>query len=149
VRAAALALAWVLALGACSSGGEGEERLSRAEYIRQADAICASYDKRLGTLGRADSVEELARNAERALPIARDGVAELRELSPPEQLEPRVEEWLERNDENVEKIEELGDAAREGDETAVQAIAADAADNEREADRLARRIGLRSCARVD
>jgi hypothetical protein len=149
VRFAALAFAAVFALGACSSDDEQDERLSRADYLRQADAICATYDKRLGTLGKAASVEELARNADQALAIAEEGVSKLRELQPPAELEPRVDEWLERNDENVEKIEELRDAAREGDEVAVQAIAADAADNEREADRLARRLGLRSCARAD
>lgn len=149
MRRAALALATVFALGACSSGDEQDKRLSRADYIREADAICAAYDKRLGALGKADSIEALARNADQALPIAEEGVGKLRELQPPAELEPRVDEWLERNDENVEKIEELRDAAREGDEPAVQSIAADAADNEREADRLARRLGLRSCARSD
>jgi hypothetical protein len=148
VRRAIAVLASTFLATSCSTDGE-DNRLSRDEYVREADAICAEYDKRLSTLGDAKSLEQLAANAERALPIAEEGVGKLRELEPPEELAPRVNEWLERNDENVEKIEELQDAAREGDETRVQTIAADAADNEREADRLARRIGLRSCAKDD
>jgi multidrug resistance efflux pump len=133
----------------CSVGGDGDGRLSREEYLSQADAVCAEYDKRLNDLGRAESVEQLAENADRALPIAQEGVGKLRELQPPENLERPVDEWLERNDRNVDLIEALRDAARAGEETRIQELAAEAAENEAAADRLAGRIGLKDCAEED
>ena len=145
-RSAWLASVAVLATG-CAGGGAEDDRLSRDEYIRRADAICAEYDERLDRLSRARSVGELAALAGRALPIAREGVGKLRGLRPPLDLESRVNEWLERNDENVERIRELREAARRGDETRVQEVASAAVDNERAADALARRIGLRECAK--
>jgi hypothetical protein len=136
-------------LGGCSGNGDGDDRLSREEYVRRADAVCREYDKRLNELGQPSSIEELAALADEALPVAEEGVGKLRELEPPESLERRVGEWLERNDRNVDLIEALRDAARAGEETRVQELAAEAADNETAADRLARRIGLKDCAEED
>jgi hypothetical protein len=149
VRIGIVVLAAVLFSAACSLGEGADDRLSRDEYIRRADTICADYDKRLNDLGRAESVEQLAENADRALPIAQEGVGKLRELQPPENLERPVDEWLERNDRNVDLIEALRDAARAGEETRIQELAAEAAENEAAADRLAGRIGLKDCAEED
>lgn len=149
MRIGIVVLAAVLFSAACSFGEGADDRLSRDEYIRRADAICADYDKRLNDLGRAESVEQLAENADRALPIAQEGVGKLRELQPPENLERPVDEWLERNDRNVDLIEALRDAARAGEETRIQELAAEAAENEAAADRLAGRIGLKDCAEED
>jgi hypothetical protein len=145
----AVGAAAATATGCSVGGGDGDDRLSREEYVSQADALCAEYDRRLNDLGRAENIEQLAENAERALPIAQEGVGKLRELEPPENLERRVGEWLERNDRNVDLIQALRDAARAGEEARIQELAAEAADNEAAADRLARRIGLRDCAEED
>ncbi len=135
----------LVALAACSGGG-ADERLSREEYAKRADAICAEYDRRIERLEDPRSVAELARLAEEALPIAREGVRRLRALEPPAELRADVRRWLERNDRNVAMIEALRDAARAGQTTRVRQIASEATENEEEADRLARRIGLRACA---
>ena len=145
MRLAACLLA-ILALAACSRGGS-DERLSREEYVKRADAICAAYERRLERLRRPENVAELGRLADEALPIAREGVRKLRALKPPEELRRDVAEWLRRNDRNVLMIEALGDAARAGETTRVREIASDAADNERAADALAKNLGLRACAR--
>ena len=136
-----------LAVAACSGGGD--DRLSAAEYVRRADEVCATYDRRLEELPRPEDLADLADLADRALPIAEEGVRELRKLEPPKELERPVNEWLERNDANVEKIEELREAARAGDEQRVQILGSEARKNEEEADALARRIGLRTCAEAD
>ena len=136
-----------LAVAACSLGEDDrDDRLSREEYVRQADAICADYEERLARLGDPASIAELATVAGRALPIAREGVARLRALRPPEDLARRVEQWLERNERNVDLVRELREAARSRDVTRVQEVASTLADNERAADALAGRIGLDACA---
>ncbi len=148
MRRSLLLVALALACAVVAACGEEarDERLTREEFIRQADAICAAHERRLAELPTPRSVAELADVAEEALPIAREGIARLRALKPPVDLAPLVAEWLLRNEANVKRMEELRDAARAGDETEVQEIASAATDNEREADALARRIGLDDCA---
>jgi hypothetical protein len=149
VRAGFGALAAVAVLAGCSSGGDGDGRLSRKEYLERADAICAEYDRRLDRLENPRNLAELARFADDALPVAREGVRRLRALRPPDDMAARVRAWLERNEENVRTIERLREAARAGNETRVQELASAGVDNEAEADRLARELGLRACAERD
>ncbi|MBD0290822.1 MAG: hypothetical protein ICV74_06165 [Thermoleophilia bacterium] len=145
-RTAALLAAALLA-GGCSLGGGGSgEALSKSEYRARADGICAEYERRLDALPRPGSIADLAPLARKALPIAREGVRKLRELRPPAELAPGVRRWLARNDANVANIERLGAAAASGDTTRVQEIASAAKENEREADALARSLGLHACA---
>jgi hypothetical protein len=136
----------VFALAAVAAGCGGGDRLSREEYVKQADAICAKYEKRLDALPQPESTEDLKMLVDKGLPIAREGNTELKDLKPPEDLEAKVEEWHERNDRNLELIADLGQAAEDGDEERIQTLAAEAEENETEADRLAGEIGLKDCA---
>lgn len=149
MRAATALLAAVLLAGCSGGSSEPEERLTTEEYVRQADRICAEYERRLARLAQPENLADLAAMAEEARPVAEEGLDELRALRPPEALEPQVEAWLERNEENVRAIDELREAAEEGDETRVRELASAARDNEEEADRLAAAIGLEDCAARD
>jgi hypothetical protein len=129
-----------------NNGSSGNARMTEAEWVEAADKICAEFGAELEGLTDPESLEELGTLANQAQPIAEDGVARLRDLRPPEATEDQVNEWLELNDANVQLIEDLGKAAEDGDETAVQEVAAEAADNEQEADALANELGLTDCA---
>ena len=132
------------------AGCGGGDRLSKAEYTEQADAICARYDKELETieqdLAGAQSPQDAAAAIDRGIPIVRKGVAELRELEPPEELDDEVDRWLELNDENVKNLEELRDAAKGGDTQRAQEVAEKSRETERKSDEVAARIGLDECA---
>lgn len=132
----------VVTAAACGGG----DRLSREEYVAKADAICEKYGKQLDALPEPQTVAEVAGVAERALPIARKGVDELRRLEPPEELESKVDDWLARDAKNVQAIENLRDAAKDGDPAKIRSIVAESAANEKKADALAREIGLAKCA---
>lgn len=136
----------VFALAAAAAGCGGGDRLSQAEYVKQADAICARYEKRLAALPQPESTADVKTLVDKGLPIAREGNTELKELKPPEDLEAKVDQWHERNDRNLELIEDLGQAAEDGDEERIQTLASEAEENEGEADRLASEIGLKDCA---
>jgi hypothetical protein len=145
-----IALVSLLLLAAGGGCGDNSERLSKTEYTRQADGICARYDERLEAiereLERAASPEDAAKAIDRGIPIVQNGVEELRELEPPEELEEDVERWIDLNEENVESLEELRDAAAEGDAQRVREIATEGEETERRSDELARKIGLEDCA---
>jgi hypothetical protein len=147
LRALLPAIAGIVVLAAACGG---EDRLSREEYIQQADATCKKYEERLKTLEEelqaTDSPQEAAKVIDRALPIIREGVGELRDLKPPEDLEGKTDEWLDLNDENTKTLEELRDAAEAGDEQKIAELARDADENEKRGDAIARDIGLDACA---
>ena len=143
MRSAGLALAVVLLAAACAGG---DERLSRREFVARADAICERYNEKLVRLGKPENLKDAAAIAERAVPIVRDGVRELRNLEPPEELEALADRWYRLNERNVDYAERLRDAARSGDLAAVRTIVRETRTNEEKADRLARRLGLAACA---
>ena len=141
----ALAVA-VVAVTGCGGG----DRLSREEYARQADEICRKYEAELHEveqeLVRAESPDDVAAAIDRGIPVVERGVADLRALEPPEELQDDVERWLELNEENAKTLERLRDAAHENDAAELQRVATEADENERRADELARKIGLDDCA---
>ena len=147
--AAAAATLAVLGFAACG----GEDRLSREEYLEQADATCRKYEERLkpleDKLQQTDSTEEAAAVIDDAVPVVREGVDELKKLKPPEELEGQVDEWLKLNEENTKTLEQLGDAAEAGDEARIGELAQEAEANEQRGDDLAREIGLKDCAEDD
>jgi hypothetical protein len=138
-------LAAVAVAAAGCGGSDGGERLSKAEFVSQADAICRTYEARLDALGQPANVAELRSFADKALPIARDGREELGELNPPEELDHTYDAWLDQGDEAIEIVERLRDAAEDGDQAEIQKIAQDAERTDAEANRLAGELGFEQC----
>jgi hypothetical protein len=126
--------------------GGGEKRLSRQEYSKQADAICTKYNAKIKALGQPRSIRALPGYVDQALPIARKGTGELRDLKPPKDEEKTAKEWLDQNDSVVAAMERLRDAAKHADRTGVQSALTDASSANRAANRFARQLGLRVCA---
>ena len=134
------------ALVAAACGGDGGDRLSREELVSEADTICAEYEGELDRLAAPESIEDFQRLVQDARPIVEGGIEELRALEPPEELEEQYEEWISRNEENLDAIDELEAAVTERDEQRVQEVIQELDRNEREADELAADIGLDDCA---
>jgi hypothetical protein len=143
VRRSLVLAVCALALAGC--GGSGGERLSRAEFVAQADAICRKYEARLDALGQPTNVAGLRSFADKALPIARAGRDELDDLQPPEELDETYDAWLEQGDEAIDIVERLRDAAQEGDQAEIGRIALDAQRTDAESNRLGRELGFKQC----
>ena len=131
---------------AAGCGGDGGDRLSREELVSEADAICAEYEAELEGLAEPESLEDFQRLVQDAKPIVEDGIESLRGLEPPEDLEDEYDEWIARNEENVDAIDELQAAVAEQDQQRIQEIVQQLDQNEQEADELAAEIGLQDCA---
>ena len=134
-----------LTLAGCGGGGGNGERLSKSDFVAQADAICRKYEARLDALEQPTNVTELRSFAEKALPIAKDGRDELDDLQPPEELEDTYDAWLEQGDEAIQIVERLRDAAAKADEAEIERIAADAQRTDAEANRLAGELDFEQC----
>ena len=135
-------LAVGLALGVAGCGDD--ERLSRTEYVDRATAICDRAEQRIGELREPASVEDLAEYARDARAITEEGVADLRELEPPEPLEDGFDRYLESADEVVGLLEELEDAAAAGDAAEARRIAGEIGESA-EARDAARAAGIAAC----
>jgi hypothetical protein len=80
-RALALAAAATLVLAGCGGGSAG--RLSHAEFVKRADALCNESVAKLRALPNPATIPELVVYLEQARPIRTHFLTEARKLRPP------------------------------------------------------------------
>jgi hypothetical protein len=150
MRAVSLLLA-VAAVALVASGcGSKDERLTKEEFVKQANAICANYEqrvqKRMAGIPPGDE-KQLASSIEKVLPVIREGNDELRSLKPPEGLQGHYDRWMKIADAEVAAASKLQNALHKGDRQAIQAAFAELQNKDVDQDRLARqKLGLNGCA---
>jgi hypothetical protein len=140
-----LCAAAAIAIAGC---GGGSERVSAAELVQKADAICAkersSYQRVQAhpppnASVAADLTGEL-------IQATQDANSELRELKPPEELEPGYDRYLEARDRVVDEMKRGKDAAEDQDSAAYGAAQATVAREAPQRRKLARAVGLKICS---
>ena len=139
--------ALALIAGGC---GNKDERLTKAEFVKQANAICAKYEqrvqKRMAGIPAGDEAQ-LASSIEKVLPVIREGNDELRSLKPPDGLQGHYDRWMKIADAEVAAASKLQNALRNGDRQAIQSAFAELQTKDVDQDRLARQeLGLTGCA---
>lgn len=150
MRAVSLLLALpVLALVAGGCGSK-DERLTKAEFVKRANAICATYEqrvqRRMAGVPAGDEAQ-LASSIEKVLPVIREGNDKLRSLKPPEGLQDHYDRWMRIADAEVAAASKLRNALRNGDRKTIQAAFAELQTRDVDQDRLARqKLGLNGCA---
>ena len=142
-RGAALVVAVVTLMG-CG----GSDRLSAADYRRQATRICADADRRAKAVPRPKNLAGLRAYLDRTLVIFEDDNGRLRALKPPADLQDGHAAALRAQDAAVRELRRLRDELRAPKPSlaAVQAGLARVARLGAEADRQFRALGLPRCA---
>jgi hypothetical protein len=143
---AGISAAGLLVLAGCGGGGDEAEPLSKSEWIEQADEICAQADEDIEALGDPTTLDEIGELTDEASGISRDALADLRALRPPEEDQATVDQMLDLVEQQIEIGEQIGEAARNGDEAEVRRLAAEAQPLEAQADEIGRQYGLDDCA---
>ncbi len=147
-------------LAACGAllvlaGCGGDDKPTKEEFARSADAICADLDKKSDELGAtdADSPDDFVGFARTARDSAREAVRRVRELEVPEGADGEVAEaWKEAvrvqaEDELIPALDKLEKAARDEDQQALLAAAQELQDvDSSRAERLAGDLGATKCA---
>jgi hypothetical protein len=131
-------------------GSSNSKGLSKAEFVSQANAICAKYEKRVQSRMAgvpAGDQKQLARSIKNVLPLIRKGNDELRSLKPPGSLQSRFDSWMGLADAEVGAAQKLQDALDKNDIQAIQAAFKELQIKDAAQDRIARQdLGLTGCA---
>ncbi|HEX5467513.1 MAG TPA: hypothetical protein VFW80_00540 [Gaiellaceae bacterium] len=145
MRRVAAALVGILGLLVAACGGGGGERLSKAEFTTQANAICGKYEKQLKALDAPTSLEEVPDLVDKALAILNKEVDEISDLNPPEELEDQFDALIEQTNNTKAAADDLADAAKANDEDAVQQALDEGNAASTRADQIAGQLGLDAC----
>jgi hypothetical protein len=139
-----LLLAAVFALSAC--GGDDND-----DFVSDADDICKEAEDKIDEIDRPSSVDEIPGYVDEVNEIADDTKADLEDLDPPSDVEDDWNNYLDNVDEGIELLNELSDAAEQGDEQAVQELSeGERADElQQENEEIAEDIGFEQCGRED
>ena len=146
MRGAVAALVGVLVLLATACGGGGSDaRLSREEFESQANAICNKYQTQLNQLKSPTSLEEIPDFVDHALAILNKEVAEITALNPPADLQTEFDAMIAASNDTKAAADDLSQAARDGDQAAVQKALDEGNAASKKADQIATQLGLDSC----
>jgi hypothetical protein len=144
-QAVAVALG-VVALAGCQFGSDS----GNAEFIREADAICAQYERQISLIPQPQTFfRDFAVYMRRAVPIAREQNRKLRELEAPKDDAADFRRMLSLLDEQLDIWERAGEQAFAGNDQQAQETFNQSAGPGGEAQRIAAQIGFFSCARPE
>jgi len=147
MRAGAVSLLGVLLLlvAGCGGGGGGGDRLTKAEFQQQANAICDKYEKQLQAISPPTSLDEIPDTVDQALEILDKEIGEISDLKPPEELQSQFDELIAQSDKTKQAANDLSAAAKANDKEAVQKALSEGNAASDKADQLAGQLGLDSC----
>jgi hypothetical protein len=139
----------LVAIGVALTGcGGGSDRVSAAELVQMADEICGKERSSFGRIQThpppnasvaADQSDELIR-------VTEDANSGLRDLRPPEELEPAYDRYLEARDRALDQLKRGRKAAENQDSAAYGAAQAAAAAEAPERRKLAEALGMKVCS---
>jgi hypothetical protein len=137
----------ILVVIAAGCGGDSD-RLTRAEYVEAADAICRDAQQKNSDLGEPRSLEEMVAFLEKSQALSEEELVKLEALNPPVADEAQVQRARELNRQLIAMMGDLRSALEAADEARSQEIVDEANRMTLEADEIAANLGLVVC-RVD
>jgi hypothetical protein len=142
-RAALIALALVVLLPGCG-GGSGKP-LTKEEYASKADAICGKYNKQTNALANPKNLSDLAKVADKTLPILDHAIRDIDKLEPPASEKALSDQWLTQVRGLKNDLQEIRDKAKAGDIQGVQAVVPKATEHNSKSNALATQLGMAVC----
>jgi len=133
----------IVVLAGC--GGGGAKRLSRTEYASRADAICGKYNQQTKALANPANLSDLAKVADKTIPILDSALGDLRKLKPPTDEQATVDQWLGQIENLKGDLTEIRDKAKSNDMKGVQAVVPKATQHNARSNQLASQLGMSVC----
>ena len=129
----------------CGSSASGT--LSKADFQKQANAICKSYNAKIGALKAPSAMSDIPAYADKAVSLTNDALTQLRDLKPPKSLQGDFDKYLGYGEEVKKLAEGLKAAAVKNDQKALQRASDAGSRNGKASDQIATRLGLTECAK--
>jgi hypothetical protein len=128
--------------------GCGDGRLSHADYVKRADAICAAYADATNPVVRPRSYAEIVTYVRKTLPLYEAALRRLKVLRPPSADAATVQRWLAADRRVARAVRSLGEAAERRDFPSVTTAASQAQLAGSASRRSATVLGMNVCARL-
>jgi hypothetical protein len=141
-QAALVALALVLLPGC---GGASGAPLTKGQYASKADAICASTNGKIRSLGKPKSLPDLASVADKTLPLLDQAIRDFSKLEPPASEKAVSDQWLTQLRNLVGDLRGIRDEAKTGNIQGVKALVPKATDHNSKSNALAAQLGMSVC----
>lgn len=119
--------------------------MTKQQYAAKADAICGKYNKQVNALGSPSNMQDLAKVADKTLPILGSAIDELDALKPPAAEKARADQWLTQVRNLKDDLQEIRDKAKAGDTAGVQSVLPKAKDHNSRSNSLAAELGMSVC----
>jgi hypothetical protein len=130
---------------ATASCGGGSDTLSEDEYLDELQDLCLQVDGDLEDLGEPEDYRDLARLGEDAREIIEDGLADIQELVPPDDLEADHEDYVASIERTIDLTGDFIAAAEDEDEAELTDLSVEIEDEEAEREEIAEDIGADDC----
>jgi len=110
-----------LALGATACGGD--DKLSKEEFAKKAEAICKEYENKVEAVEEpqnAQDADDAAQYLDEVTPIVEEGVAKLKDLEPPEDVKSDWDDYIESSEQGTKLLKESAEKANAKDPSGLQ-----------------------------
>lgn len=146
MRRVLVGAALLVLLAACG----GSSGLSKADYVRQANAVCRDGAKQIAALQipDPDDVAGLPTAAARVVAVQRRTLDQLRAIHPPKGDKAEIAKWIALVDQTVDQAEVSASSQRDGDLKRAATANVNGAALDVRADELARGYGSRMCVQA-
>jgi hypothetical protein len=144
-----LAVIAVLAVGlvaGCDGGSSSNAKLSHADFVKKADAICADYNKQTAKLPRPNSFDAIVAYAQELQKIAKDSVGKFKQLNPPDDERANWKAFSRAGDRLIATAKQLEQAGRKKDSAALGRVLNAARAHSDESHRIGAAMGTPDCA---
>jgi hypothetical protein len=143
----------VLLLAACAvlagCGSSGGKRLSKDEYARRADAICARFNRQQPALANLQNVtvKQVEQLAAQTIPLLDRTIVELKRLRAPKDEEAKALLWLASLEDLRADAVKIRDRAHANDLAGVAALVGPSQRDESKSERFAAALGTSVCSK--
>jgi hypothetical protein len=125
--------------------GGGDDRLSKDELRKQANATCTKYEQKLNAIGTPTSPSDISNYVEKGVPVIQQGLADLRRLKPPADMQQDYDRMLAEVEKSIPAARRLAAAAEKQDAAGVQKALREGQAASDASDDIARTLGLTGC----
>lgn len=134
----------VLVIGLVAGCGGGSKRLSKEEYAKRADAICARGKEQTRSLPTTN-INEIASASDKVAAVLHEALGDLRKLKPPEDEQQLADAWLRQIEKLEGDVKDLRDKAKANDLIGARNVALKAQADDERGKQLATQLGMSEC----